>query len=555
MRGHTIVCGLGQVGYRVANLLLALGADITVITEAARNEWMRDAIQRGVQVVIGDARDERLLEEAGLLEAASLIACTSSDVVNIEIALDAKRIRPDMTVVARLYDQTLARRMEATIGLDRAMAMSVIAAPAFAAAALGDHVTGEFQVGDARYFIVREQVREGSLLQGQTPTSLTENRGITTLFVERGDGCLEFDPDPDEPFAIGDRVELVGQVGNLGELGPYQPLPSKVSTAAERYFGALGRALNPLFFLRFIARVWTHTSVELRALFLTITALTIISVFVFRFGMNLAIEDALYFVVTTVTTTGYGDITPKDSALWLKLYGCMLMVLGSAALATLYSVITDYIVTARLQQLVGRQQVPSEGHVVLAGLGDVGYRTVEELLNMGARVVVVDLDSENRHVATLRSKVPVILGDAREPETLARAGVERANSLIAASGDDAVNLSICLAAGTMHPKMRRVLRVFDAGFASKIQGMLEIDAAMSASRIAAPSFVSASLHRGSLAGFVSHGHLFSVTAEDDGPAAGVHKFYARTDGGLTRNPEPGATPLFVVRARPLSRSV
>ena len=60
MAGHVIVCGMGQVGYRVVQLLRDLGEPVAVITREARADWIRQAEVDGVPVLLGDARDARL---------------------------------------------------------------------------------------------------------------------------------------------------------------------------------------------------------------------------------------------------------------------------------------------------------------------------------------------------------------------------------------------------------------------------------------------------------------------------------------------------------------
>ncbi|MCX5724631.1 MAG: NAD-binding protein [Nitrospirae bacterium] len=109
MAGHFIVVGMGRVGYRVVDLLLRLGETVTVITDASREEWMHSVCERGATSIAGDARSGDRLLQAGLHTAKALIAATNQDLVNVEIALDAKSLRPDLPIVVRLFDQALAQ--------------------------------------------------------------------------------------------------------------------------------------------------------------------------------------------------------------------------------------------------------------------------------------------------------------------------------------------------------------------------------------------------------------------------------------------------------------
>src|SRR5947208_3268458 len=113
MVGHFVVCGMGQVGYRVTSLLLDLGEKVSVITLPTRSDWVRTVEARGVRVLVGDARDDALIAEAGIDEARALIAATDQDAVNVELALDAAQRRPELPVVIRLFDRQLALQIEA----------------------------------------------------------------------------------------------------------------------------------------------------------------------------------------------------------------------------------------------------------------------------------------------------------------------------------------------------------------------------------------------------------------------------------------------------------
>ena len=462
-----LVCGLGIVGYRVVELLHRLGERIVVVTESAREEWLEAARHAGVDVHLGDARDTRLLERAGLLEARAVIAATDRDLVNLEIALDAKRMRPSLPVVLRLFDQNLARRLESSFDVRRALGMSTLAAPAFAAAALGERVVASIQLGSERLVVGRVPEPVAAAL-GLADASAAARQGIAVLEAPRR---------REELWTLVARREDWNRIAERAPAGAAKP--------ASRH-----RRRHPLTRLR---DAWRNASVVARGLLTAILALIAVSVFVFEWGMGLSGIDALYFVVTTITTTGYGDISPRADADWLKLYACLLMVLGSASIATVYSLITDFLVTQRFRQLLGRREVPDGDHVVVAGIGNVGLRVVEELAASDVPVVAIERDPEAPFLSSIEGLAAIVSGDARLPETLQRAGIAKARAVVAVSSDDAANLSIGLIAHQLNPGVRTVVRLFDADFARKVESALAVDAAIGASRIAAPTFVASAL--------------------------------------------------------------
>lgn len=452
--GRIIVCGLGQVGYRVADLLLRLGEDVTVVTLAVREDFLEDVRKRGARVILSDARSDHVLLDAGLAGAGAIIACTDSDLVNVEIALDSGRLAPGVRVVVRTFDQTLARGLESSLGIHRALAMSVLAAPAFASAALGETMLGMFTWRGKAYAAVASD-------------------------------------DPKRPFAFRSFEPPVAK-------------PSRWSLLA--WLRKTGTALS---------EGWQTTHRLLRFLACMVPLLAIASVGVFRYALDLSPVDAFYFVVTTLTTTGYGDISVKDASPWLKIYASILMLVGSAAIATLYSLITDFLVSSRFNELTGRRAVLSRDHVIVVGLGSVGFSTVNTLREMGAKVAVIDAEANTNLRQLLSEGVAFVVGDGRDGETLDLAGMENARALIAATDDDTINLSIGLTARALNPDCQVVVRLFDALFAAKVE-RIGITQALSSAGIAAPGYVVAALYEDAVYGFVCGSDLVVVRPGKDG---------------------------------------
>lgn len=456
MTGHCIVCGLGDVGFRVAELLRRLGEEVVVVTLQAREERRRTAEALGIRIVTGDARVDQNLHDAGLASARLLIAATDQDLVNIEVALDARRLRPDMPVVIRLFDQGLASQLEGTFDLQRALGMSTLAAPSFAAAALGESVLGTFSLQGASFVVGRHQ--------GPLP-------GLIPLADDLALGRKEdWDRLVSSPHGGSERMPLLRRIG---------------------------RSLSRL------AAIWKEEPLALRVVFLSLCAVLPLTIAVF-YGLSRSLVDALFLTITNL----HGEVVlPEQAGPEIKLYEVLLMILGSITLATLYSMLTDYVVGSRLRKLLGSRPMPEHGHVVVVGMGNVGLRVVRELTAVGVPVVAVDADPDRPFLADVRSRATVVIGDARLNGTLLRAGIAKARAVVAATDDDAVNLGIVLAARESSPRIRTVARLFDDAFAHKVQSALGIDAALGASSIAAPTFVASALYPGVVRAFLVHDRL------------------------------------------------
>lgn len=495
-----VVVGCGQVGFRVASLLLALGEQVAILTHDIRPDRRAHLESAGAELTFGDGLDQNLLANLSIQDARAVLVLTSHDEVNIRVALECKRIAPEIPVIARLFDQNLAEQLEKGIGIDRALAMSILAAPSFASAAVGTDVVGEFRLAQGSYLLARTKVSEQSRLSGMTPDEIRAEHGAETVLRVDSSGRAMVEAPSDSPIMVGETVKLMGRPEDLVRV-----LPS-VSLHAPRQAKRRSRLRD----------TFNTVPSTLKALLVAVLFLAAVSVLVFQTFMKLSPVDALYFVVTTLTTTGYGDITPKDASVGLKLYTCMLMGLGSAFIALLYSVITDLIVTARFRELVGAKPVPEGDHVVLVGLGDVGYRVADELAEAGMEMVIVDSHADSPYTTVMKTRHALVLGDGREPETLSKANLDKARSVVVMTGDDSVNLSVGLLAKRLAPHVRVVLRIFDPEFATAIREILKVDEALSASRLAAPEFVAAAYDQLSVAAFVFHGQLVSLSTSGEG---------------------------------------
>ncbi len=135
-------------------------------------------------------------------------------------------------------------------------------------------------------------------------------------------------------------------------------------------------------------------------------------------------------------------------------------------------------------------------HVIVCGLGRVGYRIVSRLAASGYRVVVIEQDFTGEFVnRTIEHGIPVVGGDARENSTLQKARITRARAVIACIDGDLVNLEIVLAAKRLNPTVQVILRAFNEDFDEGFEQEFGAHTAFSASKLAAPTYAGAALVR------------------------------------------------------------
>jgi Trk K+ transport system NAD-binding subunit len=79
---HVIVCGLGHVGERVYSLLASLGEQVVIVNDVTPLFWQEMEAGQNSKLVLGDARNERILRQAGIGSARAILIVTGNDMTN-----------------------------------------------------------------------------------------------------------------------------------------------------------------------------------------------------------------------------------------------------------------------------------------------------------------------------------------------------------------------------------------------------------------------------------------------------------------------------------------
>ncbi len=134
------------------------------------------------------------------------------------------------------------------------------------------------------------------------------------------------------------------------------------------------------------------------------------------------------------------------------------------------------------------------GHVIICGMGKVGYRVALELMKFNREVVAIEANPEGRFLEKTKALgIPVIVADARRSENLIKAGIEKADAVIPCTDNELTNLDIALDAREINPSAKIVMRMFDPELAQRVETGFGIHTALSVSALAAPTFASASM--------------------------------------------------------------
>jgi len=215
---HVIVCGLGKLGYRVTLQLLEFGQSVVAVEREADKDFIALARERDVPVIIGDARQREVLRKAGVERASAVVCSTQDELANLDIALDARELHPDIKVVLRMFDETLASKVEKGFGIHTAFSMSALSAPAFAAAATRAHIDYSFYVGGTLLHVSQINVESDSPLLGLNLEN-AERKFNMTIVMHQTDGELHLHPTSDEVIKDSDTLVVFATLDTLGQIG------------------------------------------------------------------------------------------------------------------------------------------------------------------------------------------------------------------------------------------------------------------------------------------------------------------------------------------------
>ncbi|MET7301011.1 NAD-binding protein [Embleya sp. NPDC005575] len=171
---HVVLLGLGKIGTRVLDRLCELGIRVVCVERDPQALGIAGAHARRVPVVIGDVTREGVLEAAHIGASRALLALTSDDAINLEAALYAREIDPQLRVVLRLFDDDFARTVNGTLresypnALTRSRSVSSLSAPAFAGAVMGRQILGAISVEREMLLFAAIEVAARPELQGRT---------------------------------------------------------------------------------------------------------------------------------------------------------------------------------------------------------------------------------------------------------------------------------------------------------------------------------------------------------------------------------------------------
>ena len=206
---------------------------------------------------------------------------------------------------------------------------------------------------------------------------------------------------------------------------------------------------------------------RIRIVLLAVLAAIALGTVVFHLLEGWSILDSLYVTAQTVTTVGFGDITPRT--VLGRAFATVFMMLGVGIVLYALTSTVQSIVHSELFARYGHSRKMSKlrDHFIICGAGRVGSHLIRSLRAVDGVFLVIESD-QRKCEALIDMNIPVLLRDATLEESLIEAGVEHARGLATCLPDDADNVYVVLTARDLNPGMHIVARAAEEQAENKL---------------------------------------------------------------------------------------
>lgn len=429
----------------------------------------------GARFVPGAPDDPVILDYAGIEEAKTVMAIDVNDRVNLDVALSARELNPDVRLIIGQFNRAMARKIEQNLENCSVISLASHSAATFAAAAVDPTCYHALEFPDQSGSLVGFSERRASDFGIAGMTVVEANRRLGCRIVTRN-GTLAGDDraalEADDWIVAFGGIERLSEVSRTGAPSAWRALGLR----PRRLFEAVRTMVNeldPLF--RFVL----------------IAALVIFIAGTDFFAAQLRLDPvtAAYFVIETMTTIGYGDIPLVHQPAFIKVAGMILMLSSILVVNVSVALLAAALVRAQWTALQGLRRIHVRNHIIVCGAGRVGQRVVEYLRRLDIPLVIVEAHPTPSLVRLgRRHGVEVLTGDASQDDTLDMCNVEHARSIVVTTDSDTANLEIALGARARQRDVPVVMRVANARFASLIGRQFQMTRTFSATELAAPAF-------------------------------------------------------------------
>ena len=217
--------------------------------------------------------------------------------------------------------------------------------------------------------------------------------------------------------------------------------------------------------------------------------------------------DALYMVMITISGIGYTEIVDTAASPGLRVFNILVLVSGIGTMVYVVALATAVFVEGSIGVRFRRRRMERKiagfsGHVIVCGAGEIGSLVVHEIQKAGTAGVLVDLRADRLDPLPEDPRLATIEGDATDLDTLERAGLARAATVVAALPHEKDNLIVTVLVRQRDPRIRIVARHVDPAMGDRMR-KAGADAIVSPTSIGGMRLASEAI-RPHVVGFLDH---------------------------------------------------
>ena len=220
LENHYIICGYGRIGTVVVQEILKVSQDVVVIesSPALVEQLKRD----GIMHLPGDATNDKLLIDAGLKRAKSIVTALTDEAANVYVTLTARQLNPGISIIARANDASHITRLEFA-GANKVVLPHMIGGVRMAHSVLRPTVTDFLDLavrGHIDLQLEQLEIGEASGFVGKNlmDSNIRRDFDLIIVAIKRAEGNLVFNPGPREDLRAGDTLITLGRQADLQKI-------------------------------------------------------------------------------------------------------------------------------------------------------------------------------------------------------------------------------------------------------------------------------------------------------------------------------------------------
>lgn len=505
-----LVCGLGSLGQNCVISLKEFGCKVIAIDRELPPKWEIPNLEELLEeLIIGDCQDLDILIKAKIKYCRSILIVTSDEEANAETAIAAREVNQKIRIIMRSSQEKLNELLSQQLGNFFADEPAHLTALAFALGALGNETVGLINLDGQRLQVIQRQIKaEESWSNTRKIWELNSyNRLILahySLSVPLTSNFHQWNSEvilrPGDTLVYIEKVEEFSLVSSR---------PAKKVPRLVKFYQRLTTEAKQLWQFSFLRKIRSV------ALFSGAVVLLLLVIGTILFDEYSPGTNWVYaFYATTILLLGgyadlFGELQPiSEIPGWLQLFSLSLTVIGTIFVGILYALITENLLSSKFELVLNRPPIPTEGHLILVGLGKVGQRVAGILQDLKESLVAISFSQDVDR--TNLPNIPLVIANLQE--ALIQAHFDKAKSVIITTDNEMFNLELALTTRNLNPNSHLVIGTYKQGVSHQLTRLLSDTKVIATYNVAAEAFAGAAFGENILSLF-RHNNQTVLTTE------------------------------------------